>query len=71
MKKLQNRLDVIIDEIVEEALKNSTTFGDARNYLRQLKNSANYYLETSHLVVIYEKALSKLEKKMNATQIKE
>lgn len=64
-------LDYRVQQILEGVLSESTTYGDARNKLETLKIIAESHFKTEHASVIYKLALKKLDKKINATPIKE
>ena len=64
-------LDYRVQQILEGVLSESTTYGDARNKSETLKIIAESHFKTEHASVIYKLALKKLDKKINATPIKE
>ncbi|HDI6981436.1 TPA: transcriptional regulator [Staphylococcus aureus] len=64
-------LDYRVQQILEGVLSESTTYGDARNKLETLKIIAESHFKNEHASVIYKLALKKLDKKINATPIKE
>ncbi|WP_447401345.1 transcriptional regulator [Staphylococcus aureus] len=64
-------LDYRVQQILEGVLSESTTYGDARNKLETLKIIAESHFKTEHASVIYKLASKKLDKKINATPIKE
>lgn len=64
------KVNKLSQEVLEQVISESQTYGDAKENLNDLKITAESHYKTEHLATIYEQALLQLEEKINATLIK-
>ncbi|ASN69352.1 hypothetical protein 10S14_30 [uncultured Caudovirales phage] len=64
------KVNKLSQEVLEQVISESQTYGDAKENLNELKILAKSHFKTEHLTTIYDQALLDLEEKINATLIK-
>lgn len=64
------KVNKLSQEVLEQVISESQTYGDAKENLNELKILAKSHFKTEHLATVYEQALLQLEEKINATLIK-
>lgn len=64
------QVNKLAQEVLEQVISESQTYGDAKENLNELKILAKSHFKTEHLTTIYDQALLDLEEKINATLIK-
>ncbi|UXV47866.1 hypothetical protein MUA24_01390 [Staphylococcus aureus] len=65
------KINKLSQELLEQVISESQTYGDAKENLNELKLLAKSHFKTEHLASIYDQALLELDEKINATPIKE
>ena len=64
------KVNKLSQEVLEQVISESQTYGDAKENLNKLKILAKSHFKTEHLETVYDQALLDLEEKINATLIK-